>query len=118
MFRHVRFQFFDIRTKQNERGETGGRDRVAFRDRFHRVADGVQLIRHDANSFRQIAHYRDAARVVGDRPERIERNDNSRHRQHRHHRDRDSIKTGKVKAEQDRDADESNRQRGCVLTNG
>ena len=59
-------QFFDIRAKQNQRCQSGRGDGVTLGDRFHRVADRVELIRHSANFLRQVAHYCHAARVVGD----------------------------------------------------
>ena len=111
----VRFEFLDVRAEENEGGQSGGRDRVTFGHGLHRVADRVEFVGHGAHFLRQIAHHRDAAGVVGDRSERIERDDDSRHRQHRHHRDRDSVKTGEMKTEQNRDADETDRQRSCML---
>ena len=41
--RDVRFQFFHVGAKQNERGQSGGSDGVTFGHRFHRVADRVEL---------------------------------------------------------------------------
>ena len=67
--------------------------------------------------FRQIAHYRYAAGIVGNRTERIERDDDAGHGQHRHHGYGDSVKTTKVKTQQNSDCDKANRQRGGVLTN-
>ena len=65
-------QFFNIGTEQNQRRQTGGRNRIAFRHRFHRVADSVELVRGCANFFRQIAHDGNPAGVVRDRAKGIE----------------------------------------------
>ena len=114
----VRAQFFDVGTEKHERRQSGRGDGVTFRHRLHRVADGIEFVRHAAHFLRQIAHHRDAARVVRDRAERIERNDDAGHREHAHDRDGDSVKSGEMKAEQNREADETNRQRGRMLSDG
>ena len=112
----MRAQFLDVGTEENQRRQSGRSDGVAFGHGFHRVADCVELVGHAANFLRQIAHDRDAAGVVRDRPEGIERNDNARHRQHAHDRDRDAVKSGEMIAEQNGEADKTDRQRGGVLS--
>src|SRR4029453_4670207 len=109
-------QFFDIRAKQNQRRQSGRRDRVTFGDGFHRVADRVELIRYSANFFWQLGHHRNAPRVISDRPERVERDNDASHGQHRHHGNGDSIEAGEMKTEQDSDADKANRQSRGMLS--
>ncbi len=76
----MRPQFLDIRSEKNQRGQSRRRDRITLRNSFHRVANGIELVGNHAHLFWQIAHHCYAAGVVGDRSERIERDDNSRHR--------------------------------------
>ena len=114
--RQMRAQFLDVGTEKNQRRKPGRSDGVAFGHRFHRVADGVEFVGHTAHFLRQIAHDRDAAGVIGDRTKGIERNDDSRHREHAHDRDGDAVKTGEMEAEQNREANETDRQRGGVLS--
>jgi len=98
--------------------ETGRSDGVAFGHRFHGITDSVEFVGYLAHFFWQVAHHRDTAGVVGDGSKSIERDDDSRHREHAHNGDRDSVKAGVMKAEEDGQPDKTNRQRGRVLTNG
>jgi hypothetical protein len=111
-------QFLHVGTKENERGQAGRGDRISLRYRLHRIPDGVQLVGNAANFLWQITHDRDAARVIGDRTKGIEGDNDSGHGKHAHDGDGDAIQTGEMKAQQDRDADKTDGERGRVLTNG
>ena len=112
----MRAKFLHVRTEKDQGRKAGRRDGVAFRDRFHRVADCVEIVSHAAHFLRQVAHDRDAAGVIRDRTEGVERDNDSGHREHAHDRDRDAVKTGEMKAEQDREPNKTDRQRGRVLS--
>ena len=90
--RDMRAQFLDVRTEKDQGRKAGRSDGVAFGDRFHRVADCVELVSDAAHFLRQIAHHGDAAGVVRDRTEGVERDDDSGHREHAHDRDGDAVK--------------------------
>ena len=104
--------------KSTSAARPGRSDGVALGDGLHRVADGVEFVGDFADAVGQVAHDGDAARVVGDRAERIERDDDARHRQHAHHRDGDAVKSARVVAGQDRDGDADHRQRRRPLAGG
>ena len=114
----MRAKFLHVRTKKDQGRQAGRSDGVAFGDRFHRVADCVEFVSHAAHFLRQVAHDGDAAGVIRDRTEGIERDNDSRHREHAHDRDGDAVKTREMKAEQNRQADKTDRQRGRVLSDG
>ncbi len=106
--------------EQNERGKAGGADRIALGHGFRRIADRVQLVGDVANLRRQLGHLGDAAGVVRDRAERVERDDDAGHRQHGRGRDRDVVKAGQAVAFRrqresppDTRADRKHRQRRC-----
>ena len=72
------------------------RDGKTFSGRGGRVADRVEIVGTFTNFRRQLAHLGDAARVIGDRSERVDR---KLHRGRRHHSgggDRYAVKSGKV----------------------
>ena len=73
-------QLFDIRSKQNQRGQSGRGDCISFGHCFHGVADGIKFVGDLADFLGQVAHHRYSARVVGNWTERIERDDDSSHR--------------------------------------
>ena len=97
--------------EQHERGETGRADRVALRDGLRRVADGVERVGDVADFLRQLRHLGDAARVVGDRAEGVERDDHARHRQHARCGDGDAVELGELVRPPDRRTDREHRQR-------
>ena len=45
----VNFEFLDVGAKEDERGEAGGGDGIAFGDGFHGIADGVEFVGAFAN---------------------------------------------------------------------
>src|SRR5215831_9314703 len=113
----VHCEFLHVRPKQNERCEASRSNGVAFGHCLHRVAHRVELIGDIAYFTGQLAHYSDTASIVGNRTERIERDDDSCHGQHRHDGDRDSVKAAKMKAQQNCNCNEAYWQRGGMLTN-
>ena len=82
------------RVEQHERGERGRADRVSLGDRLGRVADGVERVGDVPDLLGEVGHLGDPAGVVGDRPERVERDDQARQRQLRHHGDADAVDPG------------------------
>ena len=69
------------RREQHQRGEHGRADRVALGDGLRRVADRVERIGDVADVLGQLRHLGDAAGVVGDRAERVERDDQAGQRE-------------------------------------
>ena len=86
--RAVVLELVEIRREEQERGERRGPDRVALGQGLGRVADGVQAIGLLPNRLGLLGHLDDAAGVVGDRAERVHRQDVGRRHQHPHRRDR------------------------------
>ena len=69
-----------VLVEEDERGEAGGADRVALRDRLRRVPDGVERVGDAAHGLVQVGHLGDAAGVVRHRPVGVERDDQAGHR--------------------------------------
>ena len=83
--------------EQHQRAEAGRADGVALGDRLGGVADRVERVGGVAHRvYRQARHFGDAAGVVGDRAEGVERHNHAGERQHRGHRDGDADKAGKA----------------------
>ena len=80
-----------VLVEQDQRGQAGRADRVALRDRLRGVADRVERIGHPAHRLGHVRHLGDAAGVVGDRPERVEGDDQAAHRELGHHGDADPV---------------------------
>ena len=112
------FEFLNVGTEENERGETGGGDGIAFGDGFHGIADGIELVGAFANRFRHAGHHGDPARVVGDGPEGVEGDDDACHGEHGHDGDGDAVEPCEVVAEEDGDADKADGEGGGVGTDG
>ena len=112
------FEFLNVGTKENERGETGGGDGITFGNGFHGIADGVELVGTFANRFRHAGHDCDPARVVGDGAEGVEGYDDACHGEHGHDGDGDAVESCEVVAEEDGDADKANGEGGGVGTDG
>jgi len=110
----VGFQFLNVASKKNERGEACGSDRVAFGHGFHGIADGVEFIGSLSDRFGHAGHHCDATGVIGNRAECIERDDDSSHGEHRHDGDRNSVEACEVVAEEDGDPDEADGESGRV----
>ena len=100
------------RREEHERGQRGRADRVALGDRLRRVADRVERIGDVADLLGHVRHLGDAAGVVGDRPEGVERDDQAGQRQLRHHRDADAVDPGELVREEDAEHDDQRRQHG------
>ena len=111
-------EFLQERCKQHHGRETCGADSIAFGDGFGRVAHGVERIGYRAYGFRHLRHLGDAARIVGDRPERIDRDDDPGHREHRHHGDADAVEARKAVGNEDADHDRQCRQRRRLHRDG
>ena len=77
----------DVGAEQQERGERRRGDRVALGQGLRRVADGVEPVGDLAGAGLGPAELGDAAGVVGDRAERVHREDVGRGHEHAHRRD-------------------------------
>ena len=112
------FEFLNVGTKKDERGETGGGDGITFGNGFHGIADGVELVGTFANRFRHAGHDCDPARVVGDGAEGVEGYDDACHGEHGHDGDGDAVESCEVVAKEDGDADKADGQGGSVGADG
>ena len=99
-----------VAVEQDQRRERGRADRVALRDGLRRVADRVERVGDRAHRLVEIRHLGDAARVVGHRAVRVERDDQAGHRELRHHRDADPVEAGEVVRDEDPGRDHDHRQ--------
>ena len=97
--------------EQHDRGEHGRADRVALGHGLGGVADRVERVGHVADLFGQVGHLGDAARVVGDRAERVERDDQAGQRQLAHDRHADAVDTGQLPGDEDAEHEHERRQR-------
>ena len=97
--------------EQHQRAEAGRADGIALGHRLGGVADGVERVGRLAHFLRQAGHFGDAAGIVGDRTEGVERDDDAGQRQHRGHRDGDAEQAGEVVADQDAGDDDQRRHR-------
>ena len=82
--------------EQHQRAEAGRADRIALGHRLGGVADGVERVGRLAHFLRQAGHFGDAAGIVGDRAEGVERDDHAGQRQHRGDRDGDAEQAGEA----------------------
>jgi len=110
----VRLQVLGVRHEEDEGGEAGGADRVALGDGLGRVADRVERVGGGADLVRQVGHLGDTAGVVGDRPVRVDGDDDAGHGEHRHHRDGDTVQAGQLIGDEDAGGDDDHGQ-GCGL---
>ena len=97
--------------EQHQRAEPGRADGVTLGHRLGGVADGVERVGRFAHFLRQSGHFGNAAGIVGDRTERIERDHDAGEREHRRHRNGDAEQAGKVIADQNAGDDDERRQR-------
>ncbi len=95
------FQVFIVGREQHQRAETGRADGIALGDRLGGVADRVERVGGLAHFLRQTGHFGNAAGIVGDRTEGIERDDHAGERQHGGDRDRDAEQAGEAVGDQD-----------------
>ena len=77
--------------EQRQRREDGRADRVPLRDRLRRVPDGVEGVGDGARLLGELRHLGDAAGVVRDRTERVDRDDHPGDREHRGRREADPV---------------------------
>ena len=89
--REHHLHFVDVGRKQQEGGQCRAAHRISFGQGFGGVADGVQPVGAIADVFRLRRHFDDAARIVGDRAERIHGQNVGRGGQHAHRRDRGAV---------------------------
>ncbi len=107
-----------IGREQHQRAQPRGTDGVALGDRLGGVADRVERIGRLAHLFRQARHLGDAAGIVGDRAEGVERHDHAGEREHGGDRDRDAEQARELVGDQDAGDDHDRRQRGGFQRNG
>ena len=107
--RIVRRDFARIFGEQHDGRKTGRADRIAFRHRLRRIADRIERIGDVSDGFAQMRHLCDAAGIVRDRTERIDRHDDAGHREHRHRRHRHAIESARFRAAADPEAAEDRR---------
>ena len=100
------------RREQHERGQHGRADRVALRDGLRRVADRVERIGDGADLLGHVRHLGDAAGVVGDRPEGVERDDQAAEAELRHDGDADAVDPAELVGAVDAERQHDRRQRG------
>ena len=96
-------QLVEEGVEQHQRREGGGADRVSLGDRLGGVADRVERVGDVAHLLRQVRHLGDAAGVVGDRAERVERDDQAGQRELCHHGDADAVDAGELVGAEDRE---------------
>ena len=106
------FQVFVIGREQHQGAEAGRTDGIALGHRLGGVADGIERVGRFAHLFRQSGHLGDAAGIVGDRTEGVERDHDAGQRQHGRHRDGDAEQAGEIIADQNAGDDDQRRQRG------
>ena len=109
--RGLRDQLVRVGVEEHQRGEAGRADRVALGDGLRGVADRVERIGDAAHRLGHVRHLGDAARVVGDRPEGVERDDHAGQREHRDGRQRDAGDVAELVGDEDADADHEHRRR-------
>ena len=114
----VILQIDEVAPEKHHGCEAGAGDCVAFGNRFHRIADRVELIGGFAHFAGKFAHDGDAARVVRNWAECVEGDDDSSHGEHRHHRDGDAVKTGKCVAAPNGRSDAEHHGRRGLLADG
>ena len=68
--------------KQYQCSQTRRANCITFGNSFGCIANRIQWVSYVADFFWQVCHFRNAARVIGNRTIRIQCHDNPRHRQH------------------------------------
>ena len=111
-------QVFHIGGEKDQSAQACRTDGVALGHGLGRVADRVQGVGGDAHLGRQTGHFGDAAGIVGDRTERVERNDESGKGQHRRGGDGDPEQARQVEGDDDADDDDQGRSRGGLQRHG
>ena len=104
--------------EQHQRAETGRADRVALGDGFRRVADGVERVGGFTDRVVETRHFGDAAGVVGDRAEGVERHNHAGERQHRGDGDADADEASSGVGEDDAADDDQGRNRARFERDG
>ena len=89
-------QVVAVGREQHQRAETGRADGVALGDRLRGVADRVERVGRVADFLGQAGHLGDAAGVVGDRAEGVERHDHAGEAEHGGDRDRRAEQAGEL----------------------
>ena len=87
--------------EQHQRAEAGRADGIALGDGLGGVADRVERVGGLADLLGQARHLGDAAGVVGDRTEGVERHHHAGQRQHAGHRDGDAEQAGQLEGDDD-----------------
>ena len=114
----IEFEILGIGAEQDERGKPGRADGIALCHRLRRVAHRVERIGLQPDGFVEMAHFRDAAGIVGDRAIGVERHHHARQRQHRGRGEGDADQAGALIGKDDADHDHQRRQRGRLQADG
>ena len=80
------YEILVIGREQHQGAEAGRADGIAFGHRLGGVADRIERVGRFAHLFRQAGHFGNAAGIVGNRAEGVERNDDAGQSQHGGHR--------------------------------
>ena len=104
--------------EQHQRAEARRADGIALGDGLGGVADRVQRIGGLADLLGQAGHFGDAAGVVRDRTEGVERHHHAGQRQHGGHRDGNAEQAGDVEGDDDAGDDDQRRQRRGLQRHG
>ena len=67
----------EIRTEENDCSQAGAGNGITLRDRLHGIADRIQFVGDGSDRLGQTTHHRDAAGIVCDRAEGIERDNDA-----------------------------------------
>ena len=104
--------------EQHQRAEARRADGVALGDGLGGVADRVERVGGLADLLGQARHLGDAAGIVRDRTEGVERHHHAGHRQHAGHRDGDAEQAGQLEGDDDAGDDDEGRQGGRLQRDG
>ncbi len=104
--------------EQHQRAEAGRTDGVALGDGLGGVAHGVERVGVVAHFLGQAGHFGNAAGIVGDRAEGVERDDHAGEGQHGGDGEGDAEQAGEVVGDDDAGDDDDGRQRGRFERDG
>ena len=111
-------QVVAVGRKQHQRAEAGRADGVALGHGLRRVADGIERVGGAAHLLRQARHLGDAAGVVGDRAEGVERDDDAGEAEHGRRGDRGAEQAGERVGRENAADDDERGQRGRLERHG
>ena len=67
----------EIRTEEDDCGQAGAGDGIPFGDRLHGIPDRIEFIGDGSDRLGQTTHHGNAAGIVCNRPEGIERDNDA-----------------------------------------